>query len=169
MKRVFIGLGSGVLVFIGVFILWYNSLLQMKPVSTYEVNTHVTDQRLLIATQGSEFNDALVSDVILEIEGSEVYIKVIDAMLLSEVDRGDWDAILLIHAWQIWEPHPAVEAFVGDSFDPVTMFMVTTADNGVAHMEGIDGITGASSMAKVNADVERIVGWLKASPNLNIK
>jgi len=36
---------------------WHNSSYSMKVVESYEVNDHIQDTRMLIATQGSEFKN----------------------------------------------------------------------------------------------------------------
>lgn len=156
-----------VAVLLGVFMLWLNSLVQMKPVTPYEINALGKGSHLLIATQGSAYKDALVAEVIKKVEQDPgAHIRVIDVSMLTEVNRAEWNAIVILHAWEKWNPHPAVGAFVEGGFDPETMFLVTTSDSEDASLEGLDAITGASDVSRAGSDAEQVLTWLAATQSL---
>ncbi len=164
-RKIIIGSVAAVGLLLIVFMVWYNSLVQMKPVTPHEINASGTGMQLLIATQGSDYKDALVAKVEKQArQDPQTRIRVIDVSMLAEVNRAEWDAILMLQAWEKWNPHPAVKAFVDKGFDPETMLLVTTSDSQTSSLDGIDAITGASNVSRVDADALKILTWLDAVP-----
>ena len=166
-KKIIIGIVAAVAVLLGVYMVWYNSLVQMKPVTPYENNASEKVIHLLIATQGSAYKDALVTQVVNHVQQDpEIHVRVIDVSMLAEVNRAEWDAIIMLQAWEKWNPHPAVKAFVEGGFDPETMFLVTTSDAEDSSMDGLDAITGASDVSRADSDAQRIITWLAATQTI---
>lgn len=157
-QKIKIVLLSLVIVFSG-FMWWYNETYSMEVVETRELNSPELENRLLIATQGSDYKNGVVKRVINKIGGS-AYVKIIDVGLLKDVDPNSWDAILIMHTWQVWKPEPNAEQFVKDSYDASKMFVLSTSGGGDQALEGVDGITGASVLENVNKDADTIVLWL---------
>ena len=163
LRKILVWSGSIVIVLSVVFFVWLNSLTEMEPVEAYQINPKATGKKVLIATQGSEYKDGLTQALINELKSKDAYIKVIDVTGLDQTTRKEWDTIIFMHAWEIGEPHESVANFIGDSFDQNTMFMITKADDDESYMEGIDGITGESSVANIENHTNEIIAWFNAS------
>lgn len=149
--------------FLNVFFIWFNSLQQMEYVEEYQINTHIQERSLLIATQGSDYKNALVDQIIQHYEQTKTFIKVTDVSSLRSANPDDWDAIVIIQVWEKWAPQTAVENFVREHYDPQKMFIVTTSDSEDSQMDNIDGISGASSIERVGEDKDIILKWLESS------
>ena len=145
---------------LALFFVWFNSLQQMEYVEPYELNSSASARNLLIATQGSDYKNALVDQVLEKYKSTDTYIKVMDVSSLESVKPEEWQAIIIIQAWEKWLPQPAVEQFVSEHYDDTKMFIVTTSDSEDSQMEGIDGVTGASSLERVDSDGDILLKWL---------
>jgi hypothetical protein len=103
-------------------------------------------QRVLIASQGSLFKDALVAGIIDHLRSRPVYINVIDVSGLPEVKPSEWNAIILIHTWEYSKPQADARAFIDRLSDRTKIIVVTTSGSGTARMPGVDAISAASVM-----------------------
>lgn len=134
---------------------WYAGRYSMEPVAGFEVNSDTLSTRVLIATQGSEFKDAVVAIVIETLKAEPIYFKVIDVALLPTVSNTDWDAIVILHTWEYSEPPVTVRDFVSETSASGKIMVVTTSGSG-AKMEGVDGVSSASATSE-QADIVRSI------------
>ncbi|MEL6926704.1 MAG: hypothetical protein AAFO94_21875, partial [Bacteroidota bacterium] len=111
---------------------------------SFEVNDPQLDTKLLIATQGSAYKDAVVAEVVSHFRKHPIYIKVIDVYELPNTALPPWDAIALIHTWEIWRAPAPVRHFFQQSPDLSKLAVHVTSGDGHYKMEGVDAITGAS-------------------------
>jgi hypothetical protein len=102
---------------------------------------------VLVATQGSEFKDAVVGGVVEHLKARAVYVKVFDVSLLPAVNEDEWSAIVLIHTWEMRKPPAAVKTFVGSTRNSGKLVVLTTSGAGSFKMVGIDAISSASVVA----------------------
>ena len=143
------------------FLSWYKYHYSMKVAESFEVNAPDLDKRLLIATQGSDFKDAVVSAVVGRLQQRPIYIKVIDVSLLQGVDEADWSAVLLIHTWENWKPQLDAKRFIRRVKMPEKVVVMSTSGGGDEKMEGVDTITASSVMEDVPAYANEIVARLE--------
>ncbi|MGB5553658.1 MAG: hypothetical protein WBM83_03290 [Flavobacteriaceae bacterium] len=128
-----------------VFALWYKNEYSMETVEAYEINSSNLEKTLLIATQGSEFKNAVTQGLVNHYGSGDVYIKVIDVATLNNVNPSDYDAILVIHTWEYEKPPTVVAAFIErTASDRDKIVVMTTSGQGTSKMEGVDAITGES-------------------------
>lgn len=151
-------LGLSVLFFL--FLVWFQATYSMDPVKTKEINSRTNAQKLLIATQGSDYKNDVVKAITTEFENDSIYIKIIDVNLLGEINPDEWNAILVLHTWEVWKPEENAEKFLKKHFDSSKMFVVATSGSGDNRIDGIDGITGASSLDLIDKDSKTIISWL---------
>ena len=76
-------------------------------------NPHATN-KLLIASQGSEFKDNLLRNLVQELETDDNYLNIVDCTQLDDKDTVDWDVIVIIHSAQIHKMPKAAELFLKD-------------------------------------------------------
>lgn len=148
-----------IVVFLVVPLNWYIARYSMERAESFEVLVANPQHQLLIATQGSEYKDAVVAGLLAQMKGMPVSIKVIDISGLPAVDTNDWDALVILHTWEQWRAPEVVEQFIDRSDLAVIdkVIVHTTSGNGESAMDGIDAITSASLITDVSANVSLIV------------
>lgn len=147
------------------FATWYRFQYSMEAARSFEVNDPASQQRVLIATQGSAFKDAVMSGVVAHLKARPAYVKVIDVSELPEVKEDDWSAIVLLHTWEMSKPQADAKAFVERARDTGKIVVLSTSGAGDQKMQGVDAISSASVMAdaadrvtKITARVDAILG-----------
>lgn len=147
-----------------VFFLWYLQKHQMEEAQPFEINDVVMEKHMLIATQGSEFKNAVVEGVVAQLKPYDIFIKVIDVSQLPNIKEQDWSAIVILHTWEYSKAPGEVQKFVDTAIDKHKIVALSTSGEGTEKMAGIDGITSASQMdevpTKVNFLVERVKSLL---------
>ena len=78
----------------------YKVMFSQGIATSFEVNDPDMETKVLIATQGSGFKDALVAGITGELKTKPVYIKVIDVTDLSNMKEEEWNAVLVFSTCQ---------------------------------------------------------------------
>lgn len=159
-KNLLITIGVVVLALF-LFLSWYKYHYSMTVADSFEVNTPDLPKRVLIATQGSQFKDALVAALVGQMRERPVYIKVIDVSLLPRVDESEWNAVVLIHTWENWKPQLDAKRFLRRVKAPEKVVVLTTSAEGGEKMEGVDAITASSRLDAVPDYADKIVTRLE--------
>lgn len=150
-----------------IFGLWYKYEYSMDTANEFEVNSPEFSPKLLIATQGSAFKDEITNGVVNYYEKDSVYIKVIDVSALVGINPTDFNAILLIHTWENWQPPENVESFINrTSAIQDKIIVLTTSGEGSYKMEGVDAITGESKLKDASSYIDQITKRLEFLLNL---
>lgn len=140
-----------------VFGIWYNYEYSMDTANEFEVNSPNLNRKLLIATQGSAFKDEITKGVVNYYEKDSIYIKVIDVKTLEGIITTDFNAIVVIHTWENWQPPLDVELFINKTSDIQDKIIVlTTSGGGSYKMEGVDAITGESKLENASKNINQI-------------
>jgi hypothetical protein len=141
---------------------WYWIHFSMSAARPFEVNDPGSSARVLIATQGSEFKDAVVAGVVEHLETRAAFVKVVDVSALPGVDAGAWSAIVLIHTWEMRKPPEAVKAFADQARGSGKLVVLTTSGAGNFKLDGVDAISSASVVADAPSRAADIVLKLDA-------
>lgn len=155
-RKILNGVLAGLILFF-IFTVWYTQRYGMDKVAPFEINDANLENRILIATQGSVYKNQVVADIISSFYYDSIYIKVIDATELNKEVVKDWDAMVILHTWEIGVPPQAVADFVEKVEVRTKLIVVSTSGSGEEYMEGIDGISSASLMYEVPNQVQLIV------------
>lgn len=131
----------------------YTRQHSMLPAGSLESGNPAAQPRVLIATQGSSFKDALVDGIVAHLKPRVGYLEVIDVSALPKIRDSEWTAIVVIHTWEYGKPQPDAAQFVGRMADKSRLIVVTTSGSGTAKLPGIDVISAASEMRDVPARV----------------
>lgn len=162
-KKKIIYILFGLIVFISLFFIWYKHTYSMEKASSFEVNSPENPISLLIATQGSEFKNALTNNIVNYYGKETVFIKVMDVSLLNKTEVKNFNAILLIHTWENTKPPIEVEKFITNNKEIINKSVVyTTSGDGSYKMENIDALTGESNIENVNKVSDQIIKKLDA-------
>lgn len=143
------------------FLSWYKYHYSMGVAESFEVNAPDLDKRVLIATQRSEFKNAVVAAVVQRLRQRPIYIKVIDVSLLPGMDEADWNAVVVLHTWEYGEPQFDARDFLLREKVPDKVVVLTTSGAGDQKIEGVDAITTASVMTQVSANADAITARLE--------
>jgi hypothetical protein len=145
-----------------IFLTWYSVQHSMEEAKPIEVNDKSLSQRVLIATQGSKFKNAIVEETIGRLKSLPIYIKVVDVGQLTNVNENDWSAIVILHTWEYSKPQKDASAFVKRASSKNKIIVLSTSGSGKEKMDGIDGITSASVMEETSTKTDQIVTSVKA-------
>ncbi len=156
--------GGIVFLLILTFMIWYKYKFSMDYVDTQEIhNPAEYSTHVLIATQGSEFKDAVLENVLEELTTLEYYIKVTDVSNLKEIAYQDWNAICLMHTWEQWKAPRSVTDFVESIPIPNDLIVIATSGSGNSQIPRVDGITSASNLSDVETVSNQIVNRIKSA------
>ncbi|MEG3656308.1 hypothetical protein V5097_02780 [Arenibacter palladensis] len=159
-RKILLVLLSIALVFL-MFLFWYQNEYSMDHAQEYEVNSPAENSRLLLATQGSDFKNAITTAIVDYYKTETIYIKVIDISALVGVNPNNYDALLIIHTWENWKPPSAVKSFMDRTKDYRDKTVVlTTSGEGSYKMEGVDAFTGESILDETPNYVDQIINKL---------
>ncbi|KPL15984.1 hypothetical protein AMJ74_00070 [candidate division WOR_3 bacterium SM1_77] len=161
LKSVLIVLGSLVILFViafGIFLL----VNKQGVIESFEISSPDVEQKVLIASQGSKFKNALVESLTLYLKKKAVYIKVIDVTTLHEVNEEEWDAMVIIHTTEKWELQPDVKKYIDRAENLNKVIFVTTSGSGEWKTKDydIDVITSASKNGELHLLPGEIVARL---------
>ena len=152
-----VGLAVGlVVIIVAGLLVWMQRTYGMKEARTFEVNPSSRSKRVLIATQGSEYKEAVVAGIVDFLETKSIYVKVTDMSHVGEVDPENWNAIVVLHTWEGWEPPPVIQSFFAMHYTPSRFVVLTTSRSGKERMQDVDAITGASRIENVPSDIEAV-------------
>ena len=150
-----------------VFVFWYRMHFAMDPAQSLEVAGAASGARVLIATQGSDFKNALTAALVEHLKHRSAHLKVIDVSALDRVDETEWDVMVLIHTWEMRKPPPSVKAFIDGSKAPEKLVVLTTSGAGDFKLPGVDAISTASRMTDVAARTNDIARRIDAILDAN--
>lgn len=156
-RRKILNVILGGLILFFIFTIWYSVQYSMDKVAPFEINNDELNNRVLIASQGSDYKNTVVADVISSFHYDSIYIKVIDVHELGKEKADAWDAILILHTWEIGVPPNTVTEFMEEIADRRKLIVVSTSGSGEEYIEGVDGISSASLMWEVPNHVQFIV------------
>lgn len=129
----------------------------MGKVEPYEQGNASSPQHVLIATQGSPFKDSLVEALLAQLAAKPVHVRVIDVAELQSINASRWQAIVIVHTWEIGRAPHAVRTFVARQAAADKIIDVTTSGSGHEKLPGIDVISSASVMRDVPALASQII------------
>jgi hypothetical protein len=132
---------------------WYLVRNSMSVARAFEVNDPRAATRVLVATQGSAFKDAVVAGVVGQLQTRGAYVKVIDLSSLSTVREDEWNAIVMVHTWEMGQAPAEVKRFAAAVRERRKLVGFATSGRGDFRLEGVDVISSASRMADVPARV----------------
>lgn len=136
---------------------WYRSAYAMEEATAYAVNTPEMTKSLLILTQGSEFKDAVTKKVVDYFSIRFVFIQVHDVSSIPLIDMDDWDVVVVMHTWELSRAPTVVQRLVDQTLDLSNFIFLATSGNSKGHIEGLDGITGASLPVNIDSMAKEVI------------
>jgi len=155
-----IGKVGFVLVFIfsiAAALVYYQKTYGMEVIPTLSINDPALEAKVLVASQGSDYKREVVANILDTFRESDVYIKVIDATQLTDVQAPNWDAIVILHTWEMWKPQLNAAVFIKRTVDKDKLIILATSSGGEEMMEEVDGISSASVLSATTKDSQQII------------
>jgi len=167
--KILIAIIATPIVLFAVFLLSYVIINQQGVIEPFQVGTDNAENRILIASQGSEFKNNLVDKIIVQLEGNQNYLSIIDVTALGNENDEEWDAILIIHTLQIHEMPEEAITFLSEVEDISKVMLVSTSGAGDDRVEGfdVDAISSASRETVIPIIVKWIIKNLKDKTGVN--
>jgi hypothetical protein len=131
-----------------------------------EIAGSASGPNVLIATQGSKFKDAVTNGLLEQLHKQSAHVRVIDVTALPDINEADWDALVVIHTWEMRKPPVAVQTFIDRVQHRDKLVVLTTSGAGDFKLPGVDALSTASKMTDVSArgdEVARRVDALLAA------
>jgi len=129
-------------------------------IDTSEEEAIKKEIKLLIANRESEFKDAVAEKVKQEIEKADVTVELVNIRLLKKKRIDDFDAVVIVNEVRAWHLNRHTKSFLR-KLDPAqrekVIMVSTAATDWKTKQKGIDAVTVASEMNKVNSVVKDIV------------
>jgi len=140
----------------------YVYLYYPRTASAFEIHPDNPEQRILIATQSSNFKNEFVNILCDSLKKSPIHIKGIDVSDLSSMDDKDWDKIIIVNSYII-NLNKTVKRFVDHAENPDKLLVFVTsggADWQPNHDLKVDAITSASRKENITDIITLSLDWL---------
>jgi hypothetical protein len=113
-------------------------------ISSYSINSDNSKNRILIATQKTNYKDDAMQAIIGNFDKQNVFISVIDVRQLPNIVSDDWDKIIIFSAIKMYEFHPGIVKYLKNSKNDDRIFMYNTSGGTLMTYGEIDTVTSAS-------------------------
>ena len=161
LKNRLIYLGSLVML-LAAFAFWYKVTYSMERTENRGINSATLSSKVIIATQGSEFKDAIVTNIINFYKKDSVHIKIIDVSQLQNFEPRIYNAIVILHTWEYGKPPLAVTQFISENEASKTKTIVfATSGSGGNKIQSIDALAGESILESAGDISDEIIERLE--------
>ena len=149
-----LGLLTVFLILLGTYVV----VNQQGIIDPFQVGNPGAENKILIASQGSEFKERLLKDLLEKLESEDKYLYVVDCTALEVENVADWHAVIIIHSAQIHKMPEEAELFLKRATDLSKVMLISTSGAGDDMVEGfdVDAITTASRSENRHS----LISWL---------
>ena len=140
---------------------WVSGCATRPMIVTTTIGALDARDKLLIAMQGSEFKDKVLSNIIHEFEKEGLFIEIIDLENLAEKSSRDYGAVVIMNEYRMFQVDERARHFIQgiDADEQKKIVLLTTA--GSPGMTGedlnVDAISSASEMIEADILSDRII------------
>ena len=127
-------------------------------IEPFKVGSPDAKNKILIASQGSDFKNNLLETLVLELKSDDKYLYVVDCTKLVNEVFSDWDAIVIIHSAQIHKMPREAELFLKRSVDLSKVMLVSTSGAGDDKIEEFD-VDAISTASRISI-IHKVINWL---------
>jgi len=161
MKKLFKILGAilvAICFVVIVFSAWYVIKFWPRHAEDMEFGNPEFNERVLIATQGSEFKNDVVQRLAEKLSARDIYIKITDVSNLDSIDSDAWADIVILNSNIADKMNTSVRTFLNRVGPSDSIIVITTSGWGdfVPPNLEVDGITTASRLNETEKMANRI-------------
>lgn len=142
---------------------WYCYKNFSRKAPVLEINTGHSGDRVLLASQGSEFKDQFVTSFCDSLQGHVSILKVVELKDLNEIVASDWDRIILLNSF-IVKLNRRVGRFIDGLESPEKVLLLVTSGGADWKPQPdleLDAITSASQLANSEEILQLALDWMK--------
>lgn len=165
--KILIGIVATPVLLFAILLVVYILMNRQGVIEPFQVGDSKAENRILIASQGSEFKNNLVEKLVDEYKDSENFLSVIDCTELDKENHEYWTAVIIIHTMQIHKMPKEARAFIAEENDLARLMLVSTSGGGddmVTDFD-VDAICAPSRMSKI----PKILEWVNEKMDEKIK
>jgi hypothetical protein len=142
---------GGIVVLLAILFGIYLLVNRQGVIESSDVGEPDFEKRVLIASQGSSFKNALVDELSTYLKEKKVYLKIVDVTALTDIPENNWDAVILIHTTEMNKLQPDVKAYLDRIQDYGRVILITTSGPGTWKTDeyNVDIITSASKQEEL--------------------
>lgn len=145
-------------ILLAAFAFWYKATYSMSETTGVVINTKEMPIKIAIASQGSAFKNAMVTNIINHYKKDSVFINVDDVSKLTTLSLQDYNAIVILHTWEYGKPPMAVSEFIEKNISEKNKIIVFASSGaGNNKIEGVDAIAGESILENTGDYTDRII------------
>jgi hypothetical protein len=132
-------------------------------VKTAEFGDKKITDKVLIATEHSEFKDALLEKIKTSLSKQPVYVRIIDVNDIKSEPARYYDAVLIVNTCLAWNRNQTVTKYVEKTSEKEKLIVLTTMDkNCGTNLLAVDAISSASNPALVDDLAEKIINKIQS-------
>lgn len=163
--KIIAGLLGAICLLIFVAAGWYVYNFYPRHAHEFQIGSPQATQKILIATQGSEFKNDVVERVVALYENQDAYLRIIDVSTLETITLEQWDGIAILNTSLADNIDSDVKHFLKRAGKSDLILLITTSGGGdfVPPDLHVDGITTASRLTETELLARRIYQKFKAS------
>jgi hypothetical protein len=160
-KRILIIIAAVVILLVVIFGI-YLLMHRQGVIKSSTIVNPAASKSVLIASQGSNFKNALVDSITTQLKNKPLSVKVIDVTTLNDIKETDFSAFVIIHTTEKFVMQPDVKKFMDRVKDMKKVLLVTTSGSGDWKTKdyNVDVITSASRKPELQVLPGRISAWL---------
>lgn len=141
-RLIFFGI---IVLLLGAFSFWYKTTYAMEEIVGYTLNSDGHSKKIAIATQGSPFKNAIVTNIVNHYKKDSVFINVDDISKLPTLSAHEYDVIIILHTWEYGNPPNVVSQFIEKNISAKEKLLIlATSGQGTHKIDGVDALAGAS-------------------------
>lgn len=157
MKKFLIGLLI-VIVGFAIFVTIYMIMYTQGVIEPFDAGIKTAQNKVLIASQGSDYKDMFVKKVIERLEKDFLYIKVIDVTTIENENIDDYKAVLIINSIEMYDMQKNAKNFISDSGKDNVIMLATSGNGAMGPKDNsIDAITTASTVEDIDGKVDEVM------------
>ena len=161
MKKFFIGLSIAI-VGLAIFVLIYMMMYSQGVIEPFEAGEKASLEKILIASQGSDYKNMFVEKVIEKLKNDSLFIKVIDVTEIEKENIDDFKAVLIINSIEMYDMQENAKGFLSGANNKKVIMLATSGNGAMGPKDNsIDAITTASSLESIDEKVDEVINRLK--------
>lgn len=145
----------------GVLLLIYILMNRQGVIEPFQVGNPNAENRILLASQGSEFKNYLVENIIENNKDENSYFSIVDCTALEDENAANWDVVIIIHIMQIHKMPAKARKFLAEVKDLSSVMLVSTSGGGDDIV--IDFEVDAISSASRAGNIPQILDWISTN------
>ena len=156
--KILIGIISTPILLFAILLVVYILMNRQGVIEPYQVGDSKAENKILIASQGSDFKNSLVKKLVNEFKDNDNFLSVIDCTKLGVENEKDWDAVIIIHTMQIHKMPKEARKFLAEVKDLSRIMLVSTSGGGDDLVTDFD-VDAISSPSRTSV-IPQILEWV---------